>query len=842
MQLPWKRAPRAALSGPLTVLVTMVAAVVLSFVAAAAVLHTESAAGAAVAYQESRLCQQSLATGYEMRGAEFTSVKSMLDTAHDEGAKNGFTDTIRAVYAPLGRVDYHGIAPYARFGYRDGAFDNLKVLQGGGRDGLWVPASFAQTAHVKLGDRGLGGQLPPVTAIYQDISDSATPEFWCTERPVVIVPPLSGDGTGPVIFTPSIDTLHHLVSEDTLLTATARYPVRPAPGTLAQARDLLTRSKHASRIVVAQFGNASFTATDAFDRPVVVAEQAQQKVRDSTLPLIAISLLVGLVGLAAVAVQWCQRRHTELRLLWTRGAGLPALGGRAALELAAPLVLGGALGLLLADLLRGWYAPAGALPDGSHRWAALLVAGIVIAGLLVITLTVALRCRGVFDATRRGAARRLARLPRYVPWELITAALAFLSWRRMVPRPTSPPQGHVLIEADPAGLAFPLLVVLTAALVAARLARLGLALAHRARWRWTAGHLALRRLAAARGAAVGVLVVGILAVGTLTVGSGIAGAQQDGLNSKAGMLVGANSTVRVSADTGVDPARLPANTTIVGISDEPGRTLLVIDPATFTQQAALDVQAADQLRGTLKALQEGDSRRALRVNRSLAGPQVPITFQDNVATVAYTASFPYIGTRPGYVVPRTAVKDLREIGRWEVWSSRPAAQLSQELDAAGIAHYSARTADTALDGLPFLTVTWTFTFVAALGLVLAVVAAVALVLAVEVRRRQNALSGALAVRMGLSRRTLVASHGLELGVLAVLATTTGLATGLITTGVSLPLFDPAPWLRPITSIPHMLPTVLTIYAVTACVVGLVCWTAVRSVRGARIGELIRVTT
>jgi putative ABC transport system permease protein len=65
---------------------------------------------------------------------------------------------------------------------------------------------------------------------------------------------------------------------------------------------------------------------------------------------------------------------------------------------------------------------------------------------------------------------------------------------------------------------------------------------------------------------------------------------------------------------------------------------------------------------------------------------------------------------------------------------------------------------------------------------------------------------------------------------------------LITTGVSLPLFDPAPWLRPITAIPHMLPLVLSIYGATALVVGSVCWTAVRSVRGARLGELVRVTT
>jgi putative ABC transport system permease protein len=838
MQLPWRRAPRAALSGPLTVLVTMVAAIVLSFVAAAAVLHTGAAAGAAVSYQESRLCEQDLAPGFVLENAKYPEVQTMLTSAREEGHGQGLDDLVTGVYSPQTRVDYHGVMPMARFGYRDGAYDNLKVLQGGSRDGIWVPRSFAETAHVKIGDRGLNGFLPPVTAIYDDLSED-TPEFWCTERQLVVVPALANEGVGPVIFAPSIPVLRQILDESTKFTATAHYRLHPPPGTLAAAQDLVTRGKLVSKVVAGQFKFVEVTSSLA--KPIEIAGQGAEKVRNSTLPLTVISLLVGLVGLAAVAVQWCQRRQSELRLLWTRGAGPLALGGRAALELVTPLVLGAGLGLLLAHLLRGWYAPPGELPDGSRALAAMLVGGVALAGLFVIVITAALRCRRVFDSGRRGTL--WLRWLRYVPWELMTAVLAFLSWQRMLPRPTAPPQGKVLIEADAAGLAFPLLIVLTTALVVARLARIGLALAHRARWRWAAGHLALRRLAAARGAAIGVLVVGILAVGTLTVGSGIAGAQDDGLTNKAGTLIGATSAATVPMETGLAPKPLPADSTLVGIIDTPGRTVLVVDPATFANVAALDGRDPAELDATLKALQQGSSYFTLPVDRSPVGRQIKVTFEDNLDTVGYAASFPYIGTRPGYVVPRAALRSLREVvPLWQVWSSKPLPELLNGLDAAGIRHEDVHSADTALDGLPFLTVTWTFTFVAALGLVLAVVAAVALVLAVEVRRRQNALSGALATRMGLSRRTLVASHALELGVLAFGASTAGCATGLVTTGVSLPLFDPAPWLRPVTATPHMLPFVTLTYLATACVVGLVCWTAVRSVRAARIGELIRLTT
>ena len=45
----------------------------------------------------------------------------------------------------IGRPDFDGHATYGRFGYRPGALDNLKVLQGGGT-GLWVPQTITTAA------------------------------------------------------------------------------------------------------------------------------------------------------------------------------------------------------------------------------------------------------------------------------------------------------------------------------------------------------------------------------------------------------------------------------------------------------------------------------------------------------------------------------------------------------------------------------------------------------------------------------------------------------------------------------------------------------------------------
>ncbi|MFC7615277.1 hypothetical protein ACFQV2_18955 [Actinokineospora soli] len=107
------------------------------------------------------------------------------------------------------------------------------------------------------------------------------------------------------------------------------------------------------------------------------------------------------------------------------------------------------------------------------------------------------------------------------------------------------------------------------------------------------------------------------------------------------------------------------------------------------------------------------------------------------------------------------------------------------------------------------------------------------------RRRQNALAGALATRMGLRPRTLVSSHLLELGSLAGISVLAGSTAGWACTAVSAPMFDPSPWLRPLAAAPDLVGLLSTTLATAVAVVALVCWSAVRSVTAARVGELIR---
>ncbi|MDR6595180.1 ABC transporter permease [Saccharothrix longispora] len=818
MQIPWRAAPRAALSSPLTLLVSVVTALLLGFVVAAAVLHPAASGSAAIAHQEEHLCRDALHPSLETKLPH----ELVAPFAEHVGTTVQGQPHLLAAYTTEQRADFGGPQTYAKFGYRPGATEHLAVLEGGAKDGLWVPRSVADTIGVRVGGRGMGGRLPPVTAIYEDLRDPL-PDWWCSERHHVVPNALDRDElASAVVWMPTFESFTALPRELTTATdVTVRFPA-DVPETVAEAEALLTTGAERLR----PFADVEQVRTvSPLVLPVENARQTAVNVRSAILPLTLISLLIGLAGVATVTAQWAQRRHGELRLLWVRGAGPFALGGRAALELGLPLVVGGAAGLGVAHLLLPLYSPSDALPPGTGTTAALAVLVAVALSLVVAFGTAALRAHRAFQVSLRG--NRLRRVLTALPWEPATAGLAVFAWTRVSDSglATTEKIGG-LPRIDATALAFPLLVVLTAALLAARVARWGLAASHRARfWSRPAAQLAVRRLAAAAGPVTGVLLVGVLAIGTIAVGTAISGSQRTALDTKSGMYAGANSTAQVKSDLTELPAALRGNSTIVGFVKLNDRSALVVDPATF-RDGAHPVDVDPELLSA--PLRVGDAPR-----REVALPGLP-----PLDPSAWVPSFPKLGTS-GWVVPVDAVADRGDIGSWHVWSSKPLGELTAALAEAGVKPRNLGEKAKAVQGLPFLTIQWTFGFVTALGAVLAVVAAIALLLAVEVRRRQNALSGAFSTRMGLRPAELLGSHLLELGAVAAVALAAGLTASAVSSGFTVPRLDPAPRLTPVPEVPDVLPVLVTTVAGSVLVVAVAAWVAVRSVRSAKVGELIR---
>ncbi|MBW4721306.1 ABC transporter permease [Saccharothrix obliqua] len=817
MQIPWRAAPRAALSSPLTLLVSLVTALLLSFVVAAAVLHSGASGSAAIAYHADRLCAESLRPNLESK-IRHAQVLSALD---DLKSTLGDQPMLPAFYTAEARTDFGGRPTYAKFGYRPGATDHLKVLEGGGKDGLWVPKSIAVTTDLQLGKRGMGGVLPPVTAVYEDVRDPLDP-WWCSERQYVVPNPISArlDSVTAVVWMPTAESFAALPPAVTAqASVTVRFP-GPVPQTVDEADALVS----AGTARLEKYRAQGVRVNSPLTLPVDNARETVGNVRSAILPLALISLLIGLAGVATVTAQWAQRRHAELWLLWVRGSGPAALGGRALLELGLPLVAGGALGLVAARLLLPVYAPSTALPPGSAGNAVLAVLVVVALSLVIVWSTTALRAHRAFQKAATGS--RARRVLTALPWELVTAGLAVWSWFRVRDSGFSATtQIGGLPRIDAAALAFPLLVVLTAALLAARLARWALKASHRAAlWRRPAAQLAIRRLAAAAGPVTGVLLVGVLAIGTIAVGSGIAGSQQTALADKSGIYTGAESTVRL-VDKVELPPELRGNSTVVGMAQVEENIALVVDPDTFNDGA----YGEDIDRALLaQPLRIGDAPRG-----EVSMPGLP-RFDPR----AHLPSFPKLGTA-GWVVPIDQVPDEDGVGSWYVWSAKPLGELTTALAAHDIRYRNSIERTKAVSGLPFLTIQWTFGFVTAVGVVLAVVAAIALLLAIEVRRRQNAVSGAFSTRMGLRPAALLSSHLLELGALAVAAVVVGLAASTAGSRIAVPRLDPAPRLAPGTEVPNMAPLFTATVVGSALVVLVAAWIAVRAVRTARIGELIR---
>ncbi|MFS8098865.1 ABC transporter permease [Lentzea alba] len=815
MQLPWRSAPKAALSSPLTLLVSIVTTLLLGFVVAASVLHSSSAGSAALAYQQTRTCPHTVQPALD--GDAFALPHAV------EMAKKS---PLGAVYTPIGRPDFNGIATWGRFGYRPGAREHLKVLQGGG-DGLWVPQTIATAAKVKIGDRITGSPLV-VSAIYADLAQPVE-GWWCSEATKVVPNPLAGDGASTsVIWVSSFDELSKLPpGYDMFNSVSLRWPTEEPLSTIAEAEAVRENGK----AILASLG-LPLTRTDVLSGAIEASRTSQNNVSSALLPLVIISVLIGLAGVGTVTVQWAQRRHSELRLLWVRGAGPLALGFRGVLELGLPLVLGGLLGLVASRLLLPLYAPGVVLESGALWVAAAAVLIVVVLSLAVTVLVASWKTHRTFQ--KQVKSWRLS----LVPWELVVAALAVLAWIRLSANGLGTTlKAGTLPKIDVAALTFPLLVVLTAALFATRLARWSLVASHQVQW-WKvpAAQLALRRLAAAAGPVTGVLLVGVLAVGTIAVGSAVAGAQRSALDSKSGVFVGANSSAQVSQDIALGRVKLPeslrGNTTLVGSSTG----ALVVDPATFTDAAVLDDPA--EVRSLLAGLKRtGEIAPALRIGRS-ANKEIQVPGLPLLKPVASLPSFPKLGSK-GYVVVRDSVPAVEQVGSWHLWSSLPLSTLTTELQAAGI-HYT-NVADRAkvLDGLPFLTVEWTFGFVAAIGVVLAVVAAVALLLAIEVRRRQNAVSGALSTRMGMRPSVLWSSHLLEVGAIALLAVAIGAVASFVSAGFAVPRLDPAPWLNPAPMLPDLTSLLGLMLLCGSVVVVAAAWLALRGVRTARMGELLR---
>ncbi len=857
--MPWRAAPKAALTSPLTLIIAAVTALLACFLGTAAVLQASAAGGAAVTYQSDIVCPDYYGPVFSKDNVPAAVAPQVIDSVRRNAPAHGFPAPVTSRYTPyLFGTEFNGDPNYkVVLAHRDQAIQgHLDVAGGSTGAGFLLGTVVAGAENIKVGATPSikGTPIPPVTGLYRDLPDPA-PRWWCSQQRNAVVSRLANDPLDSVMFAndgKTFDDTVRALNIPTIKTLHMSFYDAP-PKTVGEAEDLQERGKALIAAVKADLGSRglgdAIIGSLPFERSVEISNQAESNVLISILPLAAISILVGCAGIGTVALQWYQRRHPQLRLLSARGSGPGALGLLAVAELGLPIVAGGAAGAVLARLLLGVYGPPGELNDGATLWGSLVAAAILLVSLTLLAGVISVRTHREFELGRvRSGRRKKVKLLAFFPWELLTAAVALLGWNRLVDYSKGSRIGNPLPQVDPLALTYPVFVVLTVGIVAARLAWLALHASHRAHlWSRPALQLAIRRLASARAPVTGVLVIGTLAIGTLATGIGIARGQEEALQTKSAIFVGAETRVDTESVVGTGKVALPASitgsTAIVGELTGVGNVVLVVDPRTFRHAATfgpLDGAEVDRLLGELSS--PGAGVPAIRIGNDPAQKATLPAGLGEARAVGELPMFPIIGTKAGYVVSRDSFTEaqLRTVPKWSLLSSSSMTQVTEALASVGVMTAVNRvTRESALDALPFYVVSWTFSFMALLGAVLGVVAVLSLLVAVEVRRRQNALAGALVLRMGMRPRALLASHLMELGALSGLAVVIGVVCGVSVAGLSVPRFDPATFLPPQSALPDPTPLALTVLAVGVLVVALAGWIAMRSVRTARTAELIR---
>src|SRR5690606_6254164 len=348
LALAWRRAPRAAMSSPLVVVVGAVTALLASFLATATPLHAQAAAGAALTERHGSVCEDQYGPVFTSPSVDPRDAQTVIDVVRDRASRHGFGAPVVSMFTPVGNAEFGGEKFDFRVGYRTGGTGDLELLRGNASPGLWMGTELADAEGIPLGTRGHEGLLPPTTGIYRDLHLPA-PGPWCSVRDLSMPNRLVDTLTGPVLFATdraSFDTATRPFSELERLTVTFRTP---PPSTLAEATDRLRRADALIADVeqtLRDDGHGALThGSTPFARSVELAHQARANVGLSIAPLAVLAVLIGCTGAAVLGLQWYQRRHRQVRLHLTRGHRPAAVGGLALAELGAPILFGGALGV-----------------------------------------------------------------------------------------------------------------------------------------------------------------------------------------------------------------------------------------------------------------------------------------------------------------------------------------------------------------------------------------------------------------------------------------------------------------------------------------------------------------
>ncbi|MGY1750741.1 hypothetical protein [Modestobacter sp. SYSU DS0511] len=809
---PWTRAPLLGLRSPAAVVAVLVTTAILACAVASAPLFLSSARSAALQEQLAQRCAEA---GWVQAGVESRQFDQNGDPTGGT-ASAAVDDALAAAWAAQGRTSRPVLATAEMVGpnrgpgaatvtdaagrdvrllvslfYRPDAPQHVEVVAQQPGAGLWLPAGYAGSVGIALGDRiTVAGTPVTVTGLYTDLFAVDPGPYWCDYRLLYandtsanVPPPAFALATDPATF-------HEVAAGFTGVQQLAQVPVEAGELSISDARELVAAQDRAQADTWERLGVPAAAAAEmglTWVNPRLVdaverAELVERGLRGPVVPVAVAGALLALVLVAAAGSFWADRRAAEVRLLAARGVGPVPLAGKAALELGLPALAGAALGWAGSRLLIAGIGPADDLDPAATTTALAAGAAAFVVGLGAAAALAGLRARGTAERPL-GAAPRW---PATVPWELALLVAAAWCWLLLESREAVVTDAGVA-QVNGLLVAFPLLAVAGAA---ALLARLVTALLPRLR-RWAgrrspAVFLAVNRLTAARLATATLLAAVTLPVAVLGYTATLTASSQATLDAKVGVQVGAGraltSVSRLDAVPGVERI----GTFVVRydgdvVDAEGARTdvqVLAVDPGTFAGTAFWDDSFADiPLPELMAALQgpEVDGRvPVVAQGVPLGDPQLRLGTAPLAAEVVAQARV-LPGRRTVDPVVLVAADRVPTIERSagsarqsEIWTNgRLAPAVDALVDAGGLPGREITPA-AVLDTANFLGITWTFGYLSALAVFVGVIAVGGLLLYLEARSRTRVAGYVMARRLGLTRRAHLRSLLVELiGVAAV---------------------------------------------------------------------------
>ncbi len=883
---PWRRAPLRLLHSASLLWAVVVAAIVLGIAGGSRPLFVSSAASAAINSDITHGCAFDVGMRVQRQASTKTPgpprvVGEPIPPVELAAGTNALNEAVAGLpgLAPVVVTLFGGTAQIrgaddaktsqVQLLSRTGARQHLQVVHEVAAPGIWLPDSTARAIGVAAGEHiTLEVNLVPtpltVHAVFRDLTEVRRDRSWCSLEQT-----LDGFGISNPPPTGFLDqrTLLRLLSHSHLANVEAWWEYAPGPHgwTIEKAKKTLpalTLIARSTGDLSSPQGSLLGFGTTSVDGQSTIAhsEDAARTASASVGPVALGGAGVALLVLLIAARAWLERRRKEVTVLALRGAGPGLLAIKGVLEMGPPMVIGGALGIVIGDLLVKTVGPSSAVDSHALGSAARLVGLAVAIALGAVAIVAWLGGRRMtVDAASDPRRSRL------LLWEPAVLALAGAAYYELSTRPTpttaAAPGGHI----DSLVLLFPVLLLAGCAGLIARALFRGNALRRStgrlSTWAW----LGARRVSAGRRRAVPLVTCAAVSIGIVVFSGTLAASLRATIGAKSTLGVGAAQTFTIAA-----PQPLPAAAPVARIATEVTRVsenangdtshapadILGVEPATFARGAYWDSSFASRsLSSLLRALSPpadgsalpvvavGDGlpdRFVLSLDSQRAGERTT-SINIEVQVVGRARAFPGYGfesSRPLVVVDRDALAKAGIVDSPQVWVNRTDPLVRSRLLAAGMNVTSvARASDlTPADLTPQL---WALDYIQLIGLVAGVVTmcGVGLYFASIASRRR--LGTALARRMGMSRRVAIASTGCELGIM--LGAGLAIGSGLSALAVRL-VFDH------IDSAPEIPPSPLFRFdggSVIVCAVGAlvatVLVTAVVEWRAARVplSELLR---